>query len=106
MKQEAADELVWLQCHGFPPLTMAIVAPFEGDGVIIPRYQAAVGDGDAMGIAGETGEDLFRPGEGAPGVNHPIGFARRAGMGSQSLAAVQRRQVVEELPLTGLVSGG
>ena len=91
MEQEAADELVGLQFHGFPPLAMAIVPPFEGDGVIITGYNAAVGDGDAMGIAGEIGEYLFRPGKGALGVNHPIDFARWAEMGSERLAAVQRR---------------
>jgi|APSaa5957512535_1039671.scaffolds.fasta_scaffold14925_2 hypothetical protein len=47
MKQEAADELVGLQCHGFLPLAMAIVPPFEGDGVIITGYQATVRDGNA-----------------------------------------------------------
>ena len=58
MDEEAPDELVGGQGHGFvaSPSFVAIVFIFEGDTVIIMRYQAGVGDGDAVGVSGEVSE--------------------------------------------------
>src|SRR5215467_405563 len=58
MDQETADELVSGKRHrlvsigAFDP----IVLPLEGDAVAAERDQAAVGDGDAVGVARQIGQ--------------------------------------------------
>ena len=54
MDQEAADELVGCERHHLVALAAfgAVVLPPEGDAVARRGDQAAVGDGDAVGVAG------------------------------------------------------
>ena len=51
MEEEAPDELVGLQTHGLDGAAVAIVLPGKGDMIVIAVLDAAVGDGDAMGVA-------------------------------------------------------
>src|SRR3954447_26660334 len=73
MKQEAPDELVGCECHRaiarLPIAAVILVA--EGDAARVESKQAAVRDGDAVGLAGEIGEYRLRPGEGWLGVDKP-----------------------------------
>src|SRR5271168_4452749 len=75
--QEAADELVDGECHQLAPLVLlgAVILPFEGDTGIIERDEAAVGDGDTMGVAGQVGQHGFRAAEWPLRVDHPLGSA-------------------------------
>ena len=60
--QETADELVGIERH-HPvslPTIETVILPLEGDAVVIDRDQAAVGDGDAMGVASEIAQDFCR----------------------------------------------
>jgi hypothetical protein len=52
---ESADELVRVERHRLPPVgpVDAVVLPAERDAVVVGRDQTAIGDGDAVGIAGE-----------------------------------------------------
>ena len=77
--QEAADELAGGEGHQLAPgLALgAVVLPAEGDAALVEGDQAAVGDGDAVGVAGEVGQDRLGAGEGALGVDHPLGAAQR-----------------------------
>ena len=52
MHQEAADELMGIECHHLVSLGAfdAVILPLEGDTVVIERDQAAVGDGDTVGV--------------------------------------------------------
>ncbi len=65
MQEKAPDELMRVERHGLVTLWPldAVVLVFEGDAIRIGRDQAAVGDGDAMGVAGEIGQDRLRPGK-------------------------------------------
>ena len=78
MEQEAPDELVRLQTfmvsHG---AVVAIVLPGEPDMFVVAGLDAAVGDGDAMGVAAEIGENLRRSAEGLFGVDDPIEATHR-----------------------------
>ncbi len=62
----AAHELVDVEAHDFVLITaaLAIVLPAEPDMGRVEIEQPAVGVGDAMCIAREIGQDLFRTGEG------------------------------------------
>ncbi len=65
--KEASDELVRCECHGLVPLAALgpVVLPFEGDGVGVEGDEAAIGDGDAVSVAGEISEHGLGPGEGS-----------------------------------------
>ena len=70
--QEAADELVRLQRHDLGLAAVAVVLPSEADLSVIEPNQAAVGDGDAMGVAAEIAEHLLGAGERRLGVDDPV----------------------------------
>ena len=72
VEQEAPDELVGLQTHGLDGAAVAIVLPGKGDMIVIAVLDAAVGDGDAMGVAAEIGENLRGSAERLLGVDDPI----------------------------------
>ncbi len=74
MDEEAADELVGRERHGllsFTPLG-AIVLPLEGHAGIVERDQAAVGDGDTMGVAREIRQYGLRSAEWTLAVDDPF----------------------------------
>ena len=69
--EEPANELAWLECHGLVsvrPLD-AVVLVFERNAARVGGDQTAVGDGDAVGVAGEVGQHLLWPCKWALGVN-------------------------------------
>src|ERR1700730_1500570 len=49
-----------------------IVFPAKRDSIILERHQSMVGDGDAVRIAGEIVQNMFRTSEGWLGVDHPV----------------------------------
>jgi hypothetical protein len=77
--QESADELAGSECHDLLAAATlgAIVLPSEGDALLIEGDQAAVGDGDAVGIARQIGQHCLRPAEWPLCVYDPLGFAQR-----------------------------
>ena len=44
--------------------TGAVILPPEGDALLVERDEPAVGDGDAVGVAGEIGEHRLGPAKG------------------------------------------
>ena len=52
MHEETADELVGIERHHLVSFGAfdAVILPLEGDTVVIERDQAAVGDGDTVGV--------------------------------------------------------
>jgi hypothetical protein len=55
---------------------MGIVSPAEGYAMVLEGHQAMVGDGDAMGVAGQIVENLFGTAEGWFGVDDPVLLAK------------------------------
>ena len=64
----------------FTVAVVAIVLPGEPDMFVVVGLDAAVGDGDAMGVAAEIGENLRRSAEGLLGVDDPIEATHRGQM--------------------------
>ena len=64
MKQEAADEFVPGQGHGFLLAAVAIVLVAELHLAVFDGEQTIIGDGYAMGIAAHVIEDLLGAGKG------------------------------------------
>ncbi|MDB5723401.1 MAG: hypothetical protein JWQ16_155 [Novosphingobium sp.] len=59
VEQEAADELVRVERHEPGRVAMAVIAPTKRHRRVAGADQAAVGDGDPVGVAAEIGEDMF-----------------------------------------------
>ena len=72
MQEEAADELVRLEPHDLVPASMAIILVGKGDLIAVDGGKPCVGDGGAMGIAREIGQNLRGPSERWLGVDHPV----------------------------------
>jgi hypothetical protein len=51
---------------------VTIVFPSKGDFAVVDIQQSIIGNGDAMRIAAQIGQDLFRSAEGAFSVNDPF----------------------------------
>ena len=110
MHEEAANELAGLERHGLVPLGARdpVIFVFEGDTRRIGRDQAAVGNSDTVGVAGEVGQDLLRTGEGALGVDEPvrlpqwpkIGLEKWAPFGGGLARSRRRCDVIASLPVT------
>ena len=76
VQEKAADELVGCELHDLDGAVLAIVLPGERDMVVFDRDEAAVGDGDPVGVAAEIRERLGGSAEGPFGVDHPGGGAQ------------------------------
>jgi len=59
VEKKAAQELVCGNCHDPVLAAMGIVSPAEGDAIVVEGHEAMVGNGDAMGVAGQIVENLF-----------------------------------------------
>ena len=65
------------QGHDLGLAVLAIVLPGEADLAVGESDQAAVGDGDAMGVAAEIAEHLLGAGERRLGEDHPVDAGQR-----------------------------
>ena len=77
VNEEAPDELVGGQGQGLVAMTAfgAIVLPLEGDTGLIASEQAAVADGDPMGVTRQVSEHGLGSGERLLGIDDPFGLA-------------------------------
>ena len=96
VQQEAADELGGMKRHHARRVAMAIIAPAEGDDVIVQADEAAVGDSDAVGIAAKIGEHVLRRAEGRLGIDDPVDPALLGHHAGEGLGPVQRGESPEE----------
>ena len=107
MQQEAADKLNAAERHHLHPLLPlgAIIFVTEGDAVLVDGDQAAVADGDAVGVAAQIGQDRIRSGEGSLGVDMPFDLAHRRQMAFERRRVFEPGQIAEELQFVGLEGG-
>jgi hypothetical protein len=87
---------------------MGIVFPAERDLAVLEGEQARVGDGDAMGVAGQVMEDVFGSAEGWLGVNDPVLPERGTAQSTKSLRILKGFlvPVESEFSLVGRLAGG
>ena len=102
MQQEPADELVGIECHAFLLAAMTMVPPAECNLVVGDADEPGIGDGDAMGIAGEISQHLLWSTEWLLGVNHPFDTADIGKSASESDWVRQVGKITEEAQLTGV----
>jgi hypothetical protein len=104
MKQKAADELVWLQPQDLLGAVLTVILSGKGEMIVVESLDAAVGDGDAMGIAAEIGDNLGGSAERLLGVDYPVDAAHGLDKSRESVALGKVRQAVEEPQHSGLES--
>ena len=72
VKKKSAQELICGNGHNLVLAAVGIVSPAEGDAIVLEGHEAMVGDGDAMGVAGQVVENVFGAAEGWLGVDDPV----------------------------------
>jgi hypothetical protein len=72
VKQEAAQELMGGNCHDLLLASVGIISPVERDVIVFKGYEPMVGDGHAMGVAGQAVENMFGDAERWLGVDDPV----------------------------------
>ena len=72
VQQESAQELMGGNGHDLLLAAVGIVSPAEGNAIALEGHETMVGDGDAVGIAGQVVENMFGATEGWLGVDHPV----------------------------------
>ena len=73
VQEKAPDELVRVKPHRLPAVRTvdAVVFPAERDAGVVGRDEAAVRDGDPVGVAGQIAQHLLRSGERRLAVDDP-----------------------------------
>ena len=103
--QEAADEFVSGERHHLGLAVLAIVFPGEADLAVVEPDQAAVGDGDAVSVAGEIAEHLLGPGERGLAVDDPIDLGQCVEVGGEGSGVGQGGESAGEAEFTGREGG-
>ena len=97
MDQETTDEFVGRERHRLLAIVVPVILPAEADLVVIHRYEAVVGDRDAMRIAADIVENLRRPGERSLGIGHPLSLPGRCQVAPERRRLKQMTMFGEEV---------
>jgi len=96
MLQETPQELFVRERHDAALAVVRVVLPAEGDVRIGHLDQTMVGDGDAMRVAGQIVQHVFRPAERFLGVDHPVVFQQSVQKRVECLAVLPATIVTVE----------
>jgi hypothetical protein len=97
VEEEAAQELIDGQSH--EPLLVGVsgISPAEGDVAVGEGNESVVGDGDAVGVGTEIAQRMFRPAEGALGVDDPVVAKQESEPGGKGPLGCEWCEVAVEL---------
>jgi hypothetical protein len=70
--EEASQELIRGNGHDLLLAAVGIVSPAERDAIVFEGHEAMVGDGDAMGVAGQVVENMVGTAERRLGIDDPV----------------------------------
>ena len=107
VEKESANELAGLEGHGLEALAPAltVILPSEGDAGLVGFDQAAVGDGDAVGVTREIGKNGTRAGKWSLAVDEPLGLLERSEIGGECPPVAELFVVAEEPELALAMRG-
>src|SRR5262249_4456822 len=107
MDQEAADELVGVECHQLVASVALgpVILPFESDALAGESDEPAIGNSSAVGVAGQVGEDSVGSAKRPLGIDHPFGLAQCGEEGLEGCRLGEGGLVGEKLQSPGLVCG-
>ena len=72
MEKEAPQKLLGGEGHRSLLIAVGIVLPAEGDLIMLEGHKTVVGDGNAMGIAGQITQHMMGTAEGGLGIDDPV----------------------------------
>ena len=72
VKQEAADELDRIEAHDLDAVVVSGVAPAKAHLAVVEIEEPAVGDGNAMSVAGQVLQHMLGSAEGWLGIDDPF----------------------------------
>jgi len=104
VEQEAAQELLRSEGHDSFLVSVGIIFPAESNLIVLESYEAVVGDGHAMGVAGEIAEHMMRTTEGWLGIDDPVLAEEGTQEGAESLLVFERLESSSEGELVLLES--
>ena len=106
--QEPTDELWGRERHGGVTSCAfkAVIFDAEGDTALIETDQAAVGNGDPMGVARQVCQHGLWPRERFLCIDDPVDPAQRFEKGIESVAISEACKMAEEVQLPGFVQLG
>ena len=105
VQQEATNELVWCQPHDFDSAVVAIVLPGKGHMIVVKANKAAVGNGNAVGVAAQTGQNLDRSAKRLFGIDDPVDAVHGRYLVSKGGGIGQRGKVVEKRQFARVKTG-
>ena len=94
--QKAPNKLVWSERHHPWCVAVSIIAPAEGHTRLIGADQAAVGDGDAVRVAAEIGENMLGRAEWRLGEDDPVLATKLTDRCSKSVGIIERAELARE----------
>ena len=100
MEEETADELWGLEAQGLVAgfvAWAAVVLPLKGDVVLVEVDEARVGDGDAVGVAGEVVQDLSGSSPRGSGIEVPLLLTKWGDEVSEGAGMVKVLEMAEEV---------
>ena len=100
VKQESVKELDGRKSHRARGIITFPILPPERDLAVVETDEPMVGDGDAVGVARQIVEDMFRPAKGTLRVDDPIDMVQRSDKGAESFRVIERCKITEELQLS------
>ena len=96
VKEEAANEFAGRELHDLGGAGLTVILPSKGDMVVVEGDEAAVGNGDAVSVTPEIGENLGRSAERLLGIDDPVDVPHGGEMGSEGRGLGEMRQIAEE----------
>jgi len=101
MEQETAQELVRGKGHHPLLIPVRIIFPAEGDLVLVEGHEPVVGNGHAMGVAGQIAQHMLGTTEGWLGIDDPVLAEQWAQEGAEDLLVFEglERSGKSKLPL-------
>jgi hypothetical protein len=104
VEQETAQELLRAERHDFLLISVGIILPAESNLIIRESYEAVVGDGHAMSVAGEIAEHMMGTTEGWLGIDNPVLTEEGTQEGAKRLLVFERLERSGEAELVLLES--
>ncbi len=96
VEEEPPEELLDREAHDFEAVAVGVVPPAKLDLPILPGDEPVIGQGDAVGVAAQVGEDLGGASEGPLRVDDPSHGPERAAETRERRGIGQRRRAAGE----------
>ena len=104
MQKETSQELLRGEGHLSFLIAVGIVLPAEGNLIALEGQETVVGDGHAMGVAGEIAQHMMGSAEGWLGIDDPVLTEQGAQEGAEGFLVLKRLESSGESELAHLKS--